>query len=406
MAKTFAYKARDRAGRLVAGTIVAENEAAVAASIRAKGYYVARIKEQRLLLNLKTLALVSRVSSKDLAVFCRQFATMLDAGLAMAACLSILVDQTANRRLQTAIQEIQHKVQAGESLHQAMADQPRVFPAVMASMVAAGELGGALDNVLDRLALQFEQEYKLSEKIKSAMSYPAVVLGMAVLTVIFMLIFVLPTFITLFAAMRVSLPLPTRVLLAVSRFLHENWWLLCSGLTVIVISFNYGSRQPCGQKILDQGLLRMPIIGGLRRKVAIARFSRLLSTLIAGGVPLISALEVVKGTTGSPTVAQALTTAQSSVCGGLGLAAPLSMSGIFNPMVIQLVAIGEETGALDKMLAKIADFYESEIDDAVTRLSSMIEPVLIGVVGVIIGLMVIAIILPIFDAIANFNQAI
>jgi type IV pilus assembly protein PilC len=407
MTKTFAYKARDSLGQAVVGSIMAENETAAAAFIRDKGYYVTKIKvENQAPTWFKSVPGVQSVSLKDLALFCRQFATMIDAGLALVACLKILIDQADNRRLKAAIKEIQRRVQEGESLHRTMADQPSIFPQVMVSMVEAGELSGALDVVLDRLALQFEKEYKLAEKIRSAMTYPLVVLTMAVLSVIFILTFVLPPFITLFLSMRLALPWPTRLLLAISDFLQHDWWILVSGLVGALIAMAYARRQPRVQLIADQVLLHLPVFGGLHRKIAIARFSRLLSTLVRGGVPILRALEVVKKTTGSPVMMEALTSAQSSIREGLSLVAPFSSNKIFNGMVVQMIAVGEETGALDKMLAKIADFYDSEIDDVVSRLSSMLEPVMIGILGVIIGLMVIAIILPLFDMIANFNQSV
>lgn len=402
MAKTFAYKAKDRTGQLMDGTILAENEAAVASFIRGKGYYVTQIKETQ---QHRTLASVvncfSRVALKDLAIFCRQFATMVDAGLSLIVCLNILIEQTYNHKLKVALQDIHKKVQEGETLSHAMSVHSNVFPDMMISMVEVGELGGVLDNVLNRLAIHFEKEHKLNEKVKSAMTYPAVVMTMAIISVTFILTFVFPTFMSLFQNMRVELPLPTRILLMISGFLQNYWFVVLAAIGVFTYIIVVLLRRPQAKLVLDQLILRLPIIGMLWRKIAIARFSRMLGTLVRGGVPIISAIEVVKKTTGNLTMIKALTNAQVSVREGLGLAAPLGTSSIFTPMVIQMVAIGEETGELDKMLDKVADFYDSDVEDVVSRLSSMLEPILIGVLGVVIALILVAVLLPLFDIVSN-----
>jgi len=404
VAKQFAYQARNKSGQLIAGTMQAENEAAVAAYIQSQGYYITRIKALPPSGQIaKYLPHWRRIRLRDLAVFCRQFSTMIDAGLPMLTCLDILIEQTSNRQLKLAAQGVYRQVQAGESLHHALANYPRVFPSVMVSMVEAGELGGALDVVMERLAIQFEKEYKLSERIKSALAYPLVVLTMATLSVIFIFTFVLPVFAELFASMRIELPLLTRLLLAVSNFWLEYWWLVIAGLFTVVLLAGYIIQQPAVQLVIDNCLMRLPVYGVLRRKIAVARLARMLSTLISGGVPIISALEVVKKTIGSPSMVRTFTAAQNSVSKGLGLAEPLATSNLIDRMVVQMVAVGEETGALDKMLAKIADFYENEIEDVIGRLTSVFEPILIAILGVIIGLLVIAVILPLFEMTTKFN---
>ena len=405
MTKTYSYKARDYTGQLLSGTITAESEAAVAAYIRDKGYFVTQIKVQKSANSFRTLLTsLQRVSSKELAVFCRLFSTMVDAGLSLVTCLSILIEQTYNRKLKAALQVIYKKVQEGESLSKAMNEYPAVFPEIMINMVEAGEVGGVLDEVLCRLATHFEKEHKLNERVKSAMVYPAVVISMALLSVSFILMFVLPTFMKMFENMNIEVPLPTRILLALSGLLtNYGIWLV-----VILAVGGYGLvllvRQPKNRLVLDQLLFVLPIFGLLGRKVAIARFSRTLSTLVRGGVPIIAAIEVVKKTAGNLSMTRALTTAQASICEGRGLAAPLGASNVFTPMVVQMVAIGEETGELDKMLEKIADFYDSDVEDMINRLSSMLEPILIGVLGVIIGFIVISVMLPMFDVLTNFNK--
>lgn len=405
MAKTFAYKAKDRTGQLLTGTIMAENQVAVAAYIRDKGYYVTNIKEIREQLSFNELiGRLRGVSSKDIAVFCRQFATMIDAGLSLIATLNILIEQTYNPKLKAALKDIYQKVQQGETLTSSMRNNEAIFPNIMINMIEAGEFGGVLDEVLERLAIHFEKEHKMNEKVKSAMTYPAVVMGMAVLAVIFILTFVLPTFMQLFETMKAELPLPTRILLAISGFLQVYWPFL---LVLILGVLAGGSQLYKNQKyriVFDRLLLDIPVFGVLTQKIAIARFSRTLGTLLRGGVSIINALEVVKNTTGNMSMVKALTSAQASVREGLGLATPLGTSNVFTPMVIQMVAIGEESGELDHMLDKIADFYDSDVDDMVSRLSSLLEPILIAFLGVVIGAIILAVALPMFDVVTNVGR--
>lgn len=407
MAKTYSYRARDRSGKVLSGNIMAESEAAVAAYIRDKGYFVTQIKVQKSATSLRSLLTsIKRVSIKDLAVLCRQFATMIDAGLSLLVCLSILIDQTYNSKLKAALQIIYKRVQEGQTLSKAMNEYPTIFPDIMINMIEAGEVGGVLDEVLSRLADHFEKEHKLHERVKSAMVYPTVVIGMAFLSVIFILTFVLPIFMEMFENMNIELPLPTRILLELSAFLTNYGIWLAIGLALAGYGIVLLARQPKYLLVVDQLLFTLPVFGLLSRKVAIARFSRTLSTLVRGGVPIITAIEVVKKTAGNLSMTSALTTAQDSIREGMGLAKPLEISKVFTPMVVQMVAIGEETGELDKMLEKIADCYDSDVEDMVNRLGGMLEPILIGVLGVIIGFIVIAVMLPMFDALTNFNKAL
>lgn len=405
MAKTFIYQAKDRTGQLLTGTILAESENAVAAYIRGKGYFVTQIKIQKDRLSFKILTdILARVNTKDLAILCRQFATMIDAGLSILNCLNILNEQTYNAKMKAALNQVYKKVQEGGSLSDALSDHPKVFPTIMVSLIEAGEVGGVLDNVLNRLAIHFEKDYKMNEKIKSAMTYPVVVICMAILIVTFILTFVLPTFTQMFTSMNANLPAATLALLTVSSFLLDYWpaLLILTFATFYLISTF--ARQPKVKIFLDLIILKVPVFGMLWRKIAIARFSRTLGTLVRGGVPIIAALDVVKKTMNNSSMTNALTAAQTSVREGIGLAIPLEASGIFTAMVIQMVAIGEETGELDKMLDKIADFYESDVDDIIGRLSSLLEPIMIAVLGIIIGLIIIAIVLPMFDAVTSIGN--
>jgi len=398
MAKTFAYTAKDLHGQLVTGSILADNEHAVAIHVREKGYFITKIKEEAsgssfsaFIENFKSISL------KEIAVFCRLFSTMIDAGLPLVSCLNVLIEQTDNPRMKKALQDVYKKVKEGETLSRSLSDHPRIFPGLMINMVEAGEVGGVLDDVLGRLASHFEKEHKMNEKVKSAMTYPAVVSGMAVLAVVFILTFVLPTFVQMFDNVHKELPLITRILLAISSLLRNYAPVFLVAIIASVYGLKVAYQRDNTRKIIDSWTLRLPIVGMLSRKVGIARFSRTLSTLLHGGVPIITALSVVQKTIGNLMMMEALEQAQSGIKEGLGLAATLAQSKVFTPMVVQMVSIGEESGALDKMLEKIADFYESDVDDVVSRLSSIIEPVIIGVLGVVIGVIIMAIMIPMFD---------
>ena len=402
MAKTFAYRAKDYNGLVMTGSILAENENAVAIHIREKGYFITQIKEQGGVSSLRTfIDNLKSISLKEISIVCRLFSTMIDAGLPLISCLDVLIEQTDNPRMKKALQDVYKKVKEGETLSRSLGDHPRIFPDLMVNMVEAGEVGGVLDDVLGRLASHFEKEHKMNEKIKSAMTYPMVVSFMAVLAVIFILTFVLPTFVGMFAGMNKELPLLTRILLAISGFIRDYALVLVAGVIASIYGMIMAYRQEKYRKIIDAYTLHIPVVGMLTRKIGIARFSRTLSTLLHGGVPIITALEVVQKTIGNLSMMTALQQAQDGIKEGVGLATTLAQSKVFTPMVIQMVSIGEESGALDKMLEKIADFYESDVDDVVSRLSSIIEPVIIGVLGVVIGMIVIAIMIPMFDVITG-----
>lgn len=405
MAKTFAYKAKDRSGQVLTGSILADNEQAVAIHIREKGYFITQIREEGGASSLTTfMDNFKSIGLKDISILCRLFSTMIDAGLPIVSCLNVLIEQTDNPRMKKALQDVYKKVKEGEALSSSLGDHPRIFPDLMINMVEAGEVGGVLDDVLGRLANHFEKEHKMNEKIKSAMTYPAVVSCMAILAVIFILTFVLPTFVQMFVGMKKELPLITRILLVISDFLRNYSPFLLVFVIAGAYGFKVSYQKDEFRKIIDGFTLRLPIVGMLSRKVGIARFSRTLSTLLHGGVPIITALEVVQKTIGNLVMIKALEKSQSGIKEGLGLASTLAQSKVFTPMVIQMVSIGEESGALDKMLEKIADFYESDVDDVISRLSSIIEPVIIVVLGIVIGIIVIAIMIPMFDIVTNTSS--
>lgn len=402
MAKTFSYKAKDRMGNRIEGSITAESESAVAAFIREKGYYVTQIREVREKGGLdEAIARLRGVKAKEVAILCRQLAIMVDAGLPLVTSLSILIEQTHNLVLKKALKEIYQQVQQGETFTSAVKQYPSLFPPIMIHMIAAGEVGGVMDDVLARLATHLEKEYKMKEKIKSAMTYPIVVISLAVLVVIFILTFVMPTFQTMFDNMHTELPLPTQILLGVSAFCQGYWWLVLLGILGIAAGAVQLYKLPRYRMVIDSFLLRVPVFGLLANKVAIARFSRTLGTLLHGGVPIIMALDVVKNVTGNLKLVAALTAAQSDVRDGFTLSDTLKSNELFSPMVVQMIAVGEETGQMDRMLDKIADFYEDDVDDIVSRLNSLLEPMMIVILGVIIGGIVISIALPMFDVVTN-----
>lgn len=405
MAKQFEYRARDMSGQLFTGLILADDEAGVAGHIRNRGLFVTYIKEAKSAQDIGVwLQNLKKVTTKDLSIFCRQFATMLEAGLPILTCLAILTEQTENPRLKESLRKVYKDVQEGTGLARALEEWSDIYPDIMTSMIAAGELGGVMDVVMQRLAVHFEKEHRLNEKVKAAMTYPAVVMSMAVVVVIFVLTFILPTFVGMFQSMKVELPLLTRALLATSDFLKRNWLLLLTALVGIAVWLRFVLTKPGPQLIRDQIILNLPVFGQLVRKVAVARFTRTLASLIRGGVPLLSALEVVKNSTGNRVVSQTLSESQASIREGDELSSRLGASRIFPPMVVQMVAVGEAAGELDKMLDKVADFYEDDAEDIVNRLSSLLEPFLIGFLGIVIGTIIIAILLPMFDVIGNINK--
>lgn len=410
MAQNHIYKAKSETGQVISGAILAEDKLAVAAFVQKKGYFVTAIEatNDNDILSVAKHYLDARrkVSVKELALFCRKFSTMIDAGLPIISCLNILIKQTANTRLNAALQDIQKRVREGQTLSFAMGIHPQVFPTMMLSMIEAGEVGGVLDEVLHRLATHLEKEYKMTGKVKAAMTYPAIIIVISTLSVLAILLLVMPTFVQLFASMKVELPLPTRILLAISDFLRTNGLLLLFALLGLLAGGRVLMKKRTVQLTIDTYIVRLPIIGIIFEKVAVARFSRTLSTLIKSGVALLAALDVVKKTVGNLMMIDALTFAQSNVKEGVSLAATLEKSEIFDIMVIQMVAIGEESGSMDQMLAKIADFYESEVDDLVASLSSLLEPVIIVVLGIVVAFIAMSILLPLFGIFTGAGEVL
>ncbi|WP_165613305.1 type II secretion system F family protein [Desulfotruncus arcticus] len=335
------------------------------------------------------------MGSKDLAEFCRQFSTMLSCGISIIQCLNILSRQAENKTLVRATKGLVELLANGQSLAQAAGSYPKVFPKIFASMLEAGEISGSLDQIMERLSIHFEKEHDLREKIKSAMTYPAIVLMVAIIAVAAMIILVLPTFVNMLNEYNAELPFATRALL--SLLMSGYWYVLPGVLTIIFLIFKHIATTTGGKTFIDSLSLRIPVFGGLIKRIIIARFARTLAILLASGVPLLQAFDVVKRVVGNAIVEKAIIEANQCVREGQGIALPLQQSGVFPPMVTRMIAIGEETGALDSMLEKLAQFYEREVGYLVSRLASTIEPILVVAMGGVIGFIILSIMLPIFS---------
>jgi len=404
---TYAYKVRDRQGKLVTGTLEAESVAVVAGKLRSMGYVPVSIESN----DAKSLSareikipfLSGRIKLKDVAVFSRQFSTMINSGLTLLRSLSILADQTQNKELARIIGEVRKDVERGSALSVALAKHPKAFSRLYVAMVRSGETGGSLDAVLSRLAMTIEQQVALRRKVKSAMTYPVVVGVIVVLIVIAMLIFVVPMFKGMYADLDAKLPAPTLALLAVSNAFKKFFPLFFAGAGFGVWSLKRYIATPAGRRRWDAFKLRAPVFGQLAHKTALARFSRSLAALVRSGVPILDALEIVSETAGNTIVAEAVGDTQAAVKSGESLSRPLEAHPVFPPMVTQMIAVGEETGALDELLEKIADFYDAEVEATVDALTSLIEPLLIVFMGIAVGGMVIALYMPMFSIISKID---
>lgn len=403
---TFEYKVRDRAGGVQTGQMEAASSAAVAKTLRDKGFVPLKIAERRvgtLDKEVKLPGMKKKVKPKEVAVFSRQLATMVNSGLTLVRALTVLQEQSRNPTLAGVIGDVRTRVEQGSSLSASLAGHPKVFGHLYVAMVQAGEVGGALDETLIRLADTLESGVRLRSKVKSAMAYPVVVLSLLVLILSAMLLFIVPIFKRMYDELGGTLPAPTQMLMTLSGMLTKFWWLLALVTIGAVVGFKRWIRTPQGRAKWDRLKLRFPVFGKLVQKIAISRFARTMSVLSRTGVPVLQALDIVADTAGNAVVSEALADVQESVKRGESLAAPLARHEVFPPMVTHMMAVGEETGALDAMLAKVADFYDQEVDDSVNALTSLIEPFLIVVMGVGVGGILISLYLPMFS-IANLIQ--
>jgi type IV pilus assembly protein PilC len=396
----YMWKGRTLAGEIQTGELSVDSQAEALAQLRKKRIIAQFVREKpkgvSLSLNLKQ---GGSVTTKDLAIFTRQFATMITAGLPLVQCLDILAQQSDSATLRKIITDVRNDVEAGSTLAEALGKHPKVFDNLFVNMVEAGEAGGVLDDILMRLATYIEKAEALKRKVKSAMTYPTVVLVVAVGTTVFMLLFIIPTFAKIFKDFGGELPLPTAVVLMLSDFLRKFWYVAFGALAGAILAYKrfYATEQ--GEKVIDRIKLRLPVLGDLLRKAAIARFTRTLGTLISSGVPILTGLEITARTAGNKVIQEAVLATRASIREGETIAAPLRQSAVFPPMVVQMIAVGEETGALDEMLNKIATFYDDEVNTAVDTLTSIIEPIMIVVMGLLVGGMVVAMYMPMFKLI-------
>jgi type IV pilus assembly protein PilC len=404
--------AKDALGKVITGTSEAENEQILVRRLREKGYWVQKVNPARAAGRPQAQArragggfAFGRVSGRDLATLCRQFATMVDAGVSLVRCLAVLEEQTGSARLRGIIREIQGAVESGETLSRALTRWPKVFTNLFVGLVRAGEVGGVLDETLNRLATFLEENERLRRKVKSAMVYPVLVLIFATVVVIAMVTWILPQFVTVFNDLGITdLPGPTKVLIQISNFLTTRWYMMIAGVFVFVVAFSQYVNTRIGRRHWDWVKLKVPVFGKLNHKICIARFSRTLSTLLVSGVPILQALETVAGTVDNEIVSDAIMASRAAIREGEQIGDPLQRSGMFPPMVVQMVAIGEETGSLDAMLAKIADFYESEVEATLAGLTAALEPILIISLGFVVGFIVVSMFMPLLSAISQLQQ--
>jgi type IV pilus assembly protein PilC len=397
MAETYTYKVRDRGGKVVSGTVVADNEALVLQRLREQGLTPLEIAKQKRGMNIELTA--KKVKLKELAVFSRQFATMVNSGLPILRALAILSEQATNPTLAKVLTASRMDVEQGASLSQAFAKHPKIFNDLYISMVRSGETGGQLDDVLLRLAAMLESEVRLRGKIKSAMTYPIAVVGLVVLIMSAMLMFVVPQFKSIYGQLGGTLPLPTRTLLMLSDAMKKYWYIVLVGAIVGRIVFKRWKKTPKGRETVDGWKIRMPVFGPLFHKTALARFSATFSMLLRSGVPILQALEIVAETVNNKVISKAVVDVQESVREGESMARPLSKHKVFPPMVVQMISVGEETGQVDVMLEKVATFYEQEVEASVDALTSLIEPLLIALIGGAVGAAVVALYMPMFNII-------
>jgi type IV pilus assembly protein PilC len=399
----FAWEGRTRAGEIKKGTMEAAAEPEIANRLRAQGITLSKAKKKARDINIK-LPIGGGVSEKDIVVFTRQFATMIDAGLPIVQCLDILAAQAPNKSFSTMLYEVKGAVESGSTLSDALRKQPKAFNDLYTNLVQAGEVGGILDTILSRLALYIEKAMKLKSQVKGAMVYPISILCVAVGVVILLLWKVIPVFENMFKDFGGgALPKPTQIVIGISNAFVDHAFLIMGTLTAIVVGFMAMLRNKKGRAFFDRVILKTPIIGPVLRKVAVARFTRTMGTLLSSGVAILDAMEIVAKTAGNVVIHDAIMYARQKISEGKNMAEPLMETKVFPPMVVQMIGVGEQTGAMDAMLQKIADFYEDEVDVAVSAMTKLMEPLMMVFLGGIVGGLIIAMYLPIFEMAGNIK---
>lgn len=405
---TFAYEVKDTGGNVKKGSVDAPNLKMAQAKLQESSYVILKLSEKAGTKQSELAAWFSkmkRVNEQSLTVFSRQFATMINAGLAMVRCLDILAEQTEDKKLQQTLINVRKDVEGGSTLSSALAKHPDVFSTLYVSMVKAGEMGGVLDEVLERLANFMEKDYSLKKKVKAALTYPMVILVMAVIIVGFLVTYILPTFVSLFESMDLKLPLATKILISITKA-AKNPYIMFGVLIAVIglaVLINLYVKTVAGKRQYDLLKLSVPVFGALNKKVAISRFCRTLGTLLSSGVPIMQSLEIVGRASGNEVLALTVGKVRESIREGESIAGPLGASGMFPPMVTQMVAVGEETGNLDSMLGKIADFYDTEVEYMLASLTSMLEPIMIVGMGGVVGFIVISVFMPLYQLIGSFQ---
>jgi type IV pilus assembly protein PilC len=408
---TFSYVAKDKTGKEVKANAEATSKEALIKTLREKGLTVDTVTEAKSVDKAKARSkgwrpFGGKVALKDLSMFCRQFATMINAGVSLVRCLDVLQAQTSSAKLKEIIRDIELEVQGGATLSRAMAKYPKVFTNLSTGLVRAGEVGGVLDETLDRLAGFLEKDMELRRKVKAAMTYPTMVMGVAVGIVTFLVTFILPKFIQLFKELGMTddkFPAPTLILMNISHFATSKWYLMIGIIVGLTVATNRIKATKTGKRYFDLLKLKVPVFGSLNHKIAIARFARTFSTLLSSGVPILQAMETIAGTVDNDIISDAILASRTAIREGDTIADPLEASKMFPPMVVQMITIGEETGQLDLMLSKVAEFYESEVDAALESLTAALEPVLIVFLGGVVGFIVIAMFMPLIAIIGELS---
>jgi len=392
----FKWEGKNKQGTAQSGVLEAKNESVARASLSAQGIKVNKISKSIGDIEINIPGLKQKIKTADLVIFTKQFATMIDAGLPLVQCLDILSSQQPNLTFKKVLVKVKEDVESGSTFAEALGKHPNVFDRLFVNLVAAGEVGGILDTIMNRLAAYIEKAMNLRKKVKGAMVYPASVLGVAVIVVAVILIWVIPVFQQLFSAGGKALPAPTQFVINLSEFVQSYFLMILGVLVIFIIVVKKVYKTEKGRAAFDKAFIKMPIVGPLIRKVAVAKFTRTLGTLLSSGVPILEGLDVVAKTAGNVVVERAIMMTRESISEGRTIAEPLEETKVFPPMVVQMISVGEATGALDQMLAKIADFYDTEVDEAVAALTSAIEPLLMVFLGGTIGGLIIAMYLPVF----------